>query len=62
MMLEAVWFKDGKEVFRVSPVINVVCYEDMDDISEIEIDNGCNWYSCEDFDGDVDDFVIRIKN
>ena len=61
MMLEAVWFKDGKEVYWVDPVINIVCDEDMDGISDIEVDNGFNWYSCEDIDGGADDFVIRIK-
>lgn len=61
MQLEAVWFKDGKEIYRVSPVMNIVCFEDMRDISDIEIENGYDWYSCEDFDGDADDFVIRIK-
>lgn len=61
MMLEAVWFKDGKEVFCVSPVMNIVCFEEMGDFTDIEINNGYSWYSCEDFDSDVDNFVIRIK-
>lgn len=57
MMLEAVWFKNGEEVFCVSPAMNIVCYEDMQDYSEIEINNGYDWYSYD----DADDFVIRIK-
>ena len=61
MMLEAVWFKDGNEVFKVDPVMNIVCEDDMVGIQEIEINNGYDWYSFEDFDGDADDFVIRVK-
>lgn len=61
MMLEAVWFKNGKEVYRVAPVMNIVCEEDMKDITEIEVENKYVWYSCENFDGDADDFLIRIK-
>ena len=60
-MLEAVWFKDGKEVYWVDPVVNIVCDEDMRDISDIEINNGKDWYSSEDIDCGADDFVIRIK-
>lgn len=60
MMLEAVWFKNGKEIFRVDPVENVVCYDDMKDISEIEVHNGHNWYSSEDVDDGADDFIIRV--
>ena len=61
MMLEAVWFKNGKEVFKISPVMNLVCYEDMNDISEIEVFNGEDWYSCENCDINADNFMIRIK-
>lgn len=61
MLLEAVWFKDGKEIFKVDPVMNILCEDDMEDVSEIEINNGYHWYSYEDFEGDADDFVIRIK-
>ena len=61
MKLEAVWFKDGKEVFLVDPVMNIVCEDEMDDVSEIEINNGYNWYTYEDFEDDADDFIIRIK-
>ena len=61
MKLEAVWFKNGKEVFHVDPVMNIVCDDEMKNISEIEVDNGSYWYTYEDIDSDADDFVIRIK-
>ena len=57
MKLEAVWFKDGKEVYRVDSVVNIVCYDDMENVSEIEINNGSGWCSYE----DADDFIIRVK-
>lgn len=60
-MLEAVWLKDGKEVFKVDPVMNIVCDDDMDGIQYIEIDNGDHWYTYDDFEGEADDFVVRIK-
>lgn len=59
MMLEAVWFKNKKEVCRVDPVLNVLCDDEMEHLAEIEINNGHGWYSCADFD--ADDFVIRVK-
>ena len=61
MMLEAVWLKNGKEIHKVSPVMNIVCYENMDDISDIEIEDLKKWHEYTDFNGDADDFVIRIK-
>ena len=61
MMLEAVWLKNGKEVYKVSPVMNIVCDDDMDDIREIEIDDGYKWHEYSDFKGDADDFTIRVK-
>ena len=61
MMLEAVWFKDGKEVYHVNPVMNLLCDDEMKNMNEIEVYNGSNWYSCEDIDGGADNFVIRIK-
>ena len=57
MQLEAVWLKNKKEVYRIDPVINIVCYDDMKNISEIEVNNGYDWYSYE----DADNFIIRIK-
>lgn len=61
MMLEAVWFKDGKEVYKVSPVMNVVCDDDMDGICEIEIKDWNKWHEYTDVGCEADDFVIRIK-
>lgn len=61
MMLEAVWFNKGKEVYKVSPVMCIVCEDDMNDITEIEIEDGYKWHEYSDFKGDADDFVIRIK-
>lgn len=56
MFLEAIWLKDGKEVFRVAPVMNIVCDEDMKSITDIEVENDYDWFSCE----GADDFVIRL--
>ena len=61
MILEAVWFRKGEEIYWVEPVLNIVCSDDMENISEIEVYNGCDWYSSEDIDGEVDKFIIRIK-
>lgn len=60
MMLEAVWFKDGKEVYKVAPVMNIVCEDDMENVSEIEIEDWYRWHSCEEDNFEADDFVIRI--
>lgn len=61
MMLEAVWFRDGKEVEWVDPVLNIVCSSDMNGIEDIEVFNGYAWYTYEDVVGGADDFVIRVK-
>lgn len=61
MMLEAVWFKNGKEVYKVSPVMNIVCDDNMKGIHEIEIEDEDKWHEYSDFKGEADDFVIRIK-
>lgn len=61
MMLEAVWFKNGKEVYTLSPVMNLLCDDDMDDIIEIEVNNGERWYSSEILEIEADDFIIRVK-
>lgn len=61
MMLEAVWFKGGKEVYKISPVLNIVCEDDMKNVNEIEVENWNGWHSCEENKFDADDFVIRIK-
>lgn len=57
MMLEAVWLKNGEEVYKVSPVMNIVCYKNMRDFSYIEISDENEWHLCE----DADDFIIRVK-
>lgn len=61
MTLEAVWFKDGKEVYKVSPVMNIVCFREMESVNEIEIEDWDRWHSCEEDNFEADDFVIRIK-
>ena len=61
MMLEAVWSKNGKEVYKVSPVMNIVCEDDMDGVEEIEIEDLTVWHSCEENSFEADDFVIRVK-
>lgn len=63
MILEAVWFKDGKEVACVSPVQDIICYDEIHNISDIEVYNGSYWYTNKDFDeNDVDSFIIRLVN
>ena len=61
MKLEAVWFKNGEEVYKVNPVMNIVCYENMDNVKEIEVEDGYIWHSCDENQFDADDFIIRIK-
>ena len=61
MTLEAVWLKNGKEIAWVDPVIDVVCEENMNKMSDIEIYNGYYWYSSADCPEKPDDFIIRIK-
>ena len=61
MMLEAVWFKDGKEVYKVCPVVNIVCDDDMEGLEEIEVEDGHKWHEYKHVPGGADDFVIRIK-
>lgn len=61
MTLEAVWFKNGKEIYWVDPVIDVRCGDNMNKIAAIEVYNGYHWYSAADCWEAPDDFVIRIK-
>lgn len=61
MVLEAVWFKDSKEVYNVYPVMNIVCDDDMKNLNEIEVKDWDKWHSCEENKFEADDFVIRIK-
>ena len=56
MMLEAIWLKDGKEVYKVSPVMNIVCDDNMKVISDIEINDGYKWHSYE----EANNFMIRM--
>ena len=58
MKLEAVWFKNGKEIYKVSPVMCIACDDNMKNVDEIEIEDAQNnWHYRE----DADDFVIRVK-
>lgn len=61
MILEAVWFKNGKEIDWVDPVERLRYDQYVNDISNIEVFNGYAWYSAEDCNEVPDDFVIRIK-
>lgn len=57
MRLEAIWLKEGKEIHKVDPVLNIVCDDEMKSIADIEVEDECFWHSYE----DADDFVIRVK-
>ena len=61
MTLEAVWFKNGKEIYWVDPVIDILCEGDSESIADIKVANGYHWYSAEDCWETPDDFVIRVK-
>ena len=61
MILEAVWFKNGKEIGWVDPVDRIIYDQYVDNISNIEVYNGYAWYSAEDYEEVPDNFVIRIK-
>lgn len=61
MTLEAVWFKNGKEIYWIDPVIDILCEEDSENITDIKVANGYHWYSAADCGEAPDDFVIRIK-
>ena len=61
MILEAVWFKDGKEIEWVDPVWEVCVEDDTDSLLPIKVFNGYYWYSAADCDEVPDDFIIRIK-
>lgn len=56
MFLEAIWLKDGKQVYKVAPVMNIVCDENIKNITDIEIENDYDWFFCE----GADDFVVRL--
>lgn len=61
MILEAVYFKNSKEIDWIDPVLDLLCCDPMEDISEIEVYNGRGWFSSKYCDETPDDFVIRIK-
>ena len=61
MTLEAVWLKNGKEIYWVDPVIDLICDENMHKTSDIEVYNGYVWYSAADCWEAPDDFIIRVK-
>ena len=61
MILEAVWFKNGKEIYWVDPVWEVSVNDDTNTLLPIKVFNGYYWYSAEDCNEIPDDFVIRIK-
>lgn len=61
MRLEAVWFKNGKEIYWVDPVLDIVCEDNMSNITDIEVYNGHCWYSAEDCFEEPDDFIVRVQ-
>lgn len=61
MILEAVWLKNGKEIYWVDPVWDVENTDDASTLSTIRVSNGYYWYSAEDCPEEPDDFVIRVK-
>lgn len=63
MLLEAVWFKNGKEIAWVDPVWEVDNLDDSgSDIDTIRVHNGHYWYRYSDITDEVpDDFMVRIK-
>ena len=61
MILEAVWFKNGKEIYWVDPVWDVENIDDAGTLDTIRVFNGYYWYSAKDCFEEPDDFIIRIK-
>lgn len=60
MTLEAVWFKNGKEIYWVDPVLDTRITDSLGPLN-IEVYNGYYWYSAADCWEEPDDFVIRVK-
>lgn len=60
MILEAVWLKNGKEIFQVDPVLGLDSAE-FGGLNSVRVYNGYYGYSAEDCDETPDDFIIRIK-
>ena len=61
MTLEAVWLKNGEEIYWVDPVLDIICEDNMNDITDIEVYNGYDWYSAKDCFEAPDDFIVRVK-
>ena len=61
MTLEAVWFKNGKEIYWVDLAWEVSNIDDTDDLHTIRVFNGYYWYSSKDCDEEPDDFIVRVK-
>ena len=62
MTLEAVWFKNGKEIAWVDPVWEVENLDDGLTLGTIRVHNGRYWYRWNDItDEEPDDFIVRIK-
>ena len=61
MILEAVWLKNGKEIYWVDPVWAVENDDDASTLDTIRVFNGYYWYSAKDFFEDPDDFIVRVK-
>ena len=62
MTLEAVWFKNGKEISWVDPVWEVENLDDGSTLGTIRVHNGRYWYRWNDItDEEPDDFVVRVK-
>ena len=59
MALEAVWFKNGKEIYWVDPVLDTRTIGD--DTLSTEVYNGYHWYSSADCWEVPDDFIIRPR-
>ena len=61
MILEAVWLKNGKEIYCVDPAWEVSNLDDTDSLHTIRVFNGYYWYSAKDCDEEPDDFIVRVK-
>lgn len=61
MILEAVWLKNGKEIYLVDPAWQVENNDDAGTLDTIRVFNGYYWYSAKDCDEEPDDFIVRVK-
>lgn len=60
MTLEAVWFKNGEEIYWVDPVWEIE-NDDASTLDTIRVFNGYYWYSAKDCFEEPDDFIVRVK-